>query len=143
MKDIKAYCAGAMSIFFRRGEYEKATRWRDYANNELKDAGISVFDPTVGSEKHYGYPQSHNGGVIFQNYAYLKKCDLVLLNLDEFDDSIGSVWEVSMAWAEKKPVIAFGECEKWKDRPHFKSLITIQLPTVEEAVEYIKDMYNQ
>lgn len=143
MSNPMVYAAGAMTPFYLTGEYELATKWRDYAKKSLIDVGIKLFDPTVNSTTHFQYPTNLNDGVIHQNYAYLHKCELVLVNLDRIEDSIGSVWELSVAWLEHKPVIAFGECERWNSRPHFGSLITVKLNTVEDACDYIKSMYNQ
>jgi nucleoside 2-deoxyribosyltransferase len=136
------YECGSMTAFYNAGRYEEATNWRKYVKDFFKETNINVFDPTDNSELHFTYPPDLHNGVIFQNYAYLKKCNIVLVNLDLFEDSIGSIWEVSMAWIEHKPVIAFGN-SKWEDRPHFKSLITVQLDTVENACEYILAMYRQ
>jgi nucleoside 2-deoxyribosyltransferase len=132
-----------MSSFYQANRYEEATKWREYSKQRLNDIGIKIFDPTDKSLTHFTYPESTHNGIILQNYIYLKKCDAVLVSLEMFEDSVGSIWEVSMAWAEHKPVIAFGNCEKWKDRPHFKSLITVQFDTVKEACEYILSMYSQ
>lgn len=139
---ITCYLAGSMSDFYFSGEYDKATKWRDYAKGKLRDIGIKVFDPTENSEKHFKYPVETEGGIILQNYTYLSNCDLVLLNLDKFENSIGSIWEVSVAWQNKLPVIAFGKCKKWQDRPHFKSLIDVRFETVEDACDYICSMYG-
>lgn len=132
-----------MSYFYSIGEYSRATDWREYVYDTLHEAEIRVFDPTENSTEHYKFPKEYNGGVIYQNYTYLRNCDILLVNLDMIEDSIGSVWEMSIAWAEHKPVIAFGECEKWRDRPHFQSLITVKTDTVEEACDYIISMYSQ
>lgn len=140
---MTAYLAGSMTYYMREGRYNEATDWRVKATEILTDAGITIFDPTINSKTHYAYPPEYDGGVILQNHTYLKKCDFVLLNLEAFEDSIGSVWEVSMVWAEHKPVIAFGRCVKWEKRPHFKALMTIILDNVEDACDYILSMYDQ
>jgi nucleoside 2-deoxyribosyltransferase len=134
---------GAMTAFYDNGRYEDATKWREYVRNYFNETTIKTFDPTHNSLIHFTYPQEYYNGIILQNYAYLKQCEIIIVNLDLFDDSIGSVWEVSTAWMEHKPVIAFGKCPKWENRPHFKSLITVCLDNVEEACEYILSMYGQ
>ena len=143
MKKINIYLTGAMSAYYYAGEYEKAKQWRDYAKQKLRDCDFGVFDPTDNSEIHFKYPTYLNSGVIFQNYTYLKNCDILLVNLDKIEDSIGSIWEISMAWAEHKPIVAFGRCDKWKERPHFQSMISVILDNVETACDYILTMYNQ
>lgn len=139
---MTTYLGGSMSGFFG-DNYTKATEWRRYAKEKLQDCGEQVFDPTINSEEHFSYPASLNEGVIVQNYAHLKKCDLLLVNLENIEDSIGTIWELSVAWLEHKPVIAFGKCEKWKDRPHFQSLVPVIHKTVQDACDYILSMYSQ
>jgi nucleoside 2-deoxyribosyltransferase len=140
---MELYTIGAMTAFYNANRYEDATKWREYVKDFFKDTNIHVFDPTDNSKLHFTYPTDFHNGVILQNYAYLKKCDITLVNLDLFEDSIGSVWETSVAWMEHKPVVAFGKCKIWENRPHFKSLITVQLETVEDACEYILSMFRQ
>jgi nucleoside 2-deoxyribosyltransferase len=137
------YLAGAMSKYYEENRYDEATKWRKYVKDYFNESSITIFDPTDESEKHYKYPPEFYNGVILQNYAYLKLCDFILVNLEYFEDSVGTIWECSIAWAEHKPIIAFGKCNKWKDRPHMRSLITVQLDTVEDASEYILSMYRQ
>lgn len=143
MNNIKTYLAGCMLKHLLDGQYEKATEWRKYATEKLADAGIKVFDPTINSIEQFRFPKEYINGVILQNYTYLKKCDMLLLNLDSFEDSIGSIGEITLAWEHKKPVIAFGKCLKWTNSPHFQSMITLTLPDVESACDYIILMYNQ
>jgi nucleoside 2-deoxyribosyltransferase len=137
------YECGAMSAFYEQDRYEEATKWRNYVKDFFKETNIQVFDPTDNSELHFNYSADLHDGVIFQNYAYLKKCDIVLVNLDLFEDSIGSIWEVSTAFNDHKHIICFGRCNKWKSRPHFKSMFKTRLDTVEDACEYILSMYRQ
>lgn len=137
------YECGAMTAFYEIGEYEKATQWRKYVKEFFTETNIKTFDPTDNSETHFNYPVDYSGGIIYQNYLYLRQCDIVLVNLELFEESIGSIWEVSTAWLQHKPIVAFGKCKKWKDRPHLKSLVTVQLNTVEDACEYILSMYRQ
>src|SRR5574344_1029357 len=140
---MNLYTIGAMTAFYNQGRYEDATKWRKYVKDYFRETNIKVFDPTDNSELHFAYPTNYSDGVIYQNYAYHKKSDIFLTNLDLFEDSIGSIWETSCAWIDHKPVIAFGNCKQWETRPHFRSLITTQLETVEDACEYILSMYRQ
>jgi len=140
---LTVYECGAMTAFYEANRYEDATKWREYVKGYFKETNILIFDPTYNSLTHFTYPTEYYNGVILQNYTYLKDCEIVLVNLDMFEDSIGSIWELSTAWLEHKPVIAFGECSKWNDRPHFKSLITVKLNNIEDACEYILAVYGQ
>ena len=131
-----------MSAHYQENNYENATEWRDFAKTELEACGLKVFNPTENSKEHYLYPPELNCGVITQNYTFIKRCDVLLVNLDRIEDSIGSIWELSMAWIEHKPVVAFGSCPKWEKRPHFQSLVPIIFDTASEACEYISSMFS-
>lgn len=140
---ILTYLTGNMSSFYEQGRYAEATEWRKVAQEILKQCNIKVFDPTKNSNEHYNHPTHYSDGIILQNYTYLKKSDVLLVNLDLFEESLGSVWEVSIAWERHIPVIAFGRCDKWISRPHFKNLFTVDCRDVEEACEYIGSMYAE
>lgn len=143
MSKIKVYFAGNMSDFYFENEYHKATEWRDYCKKRFDDCNIEYFDPTINSLEHFKTPPEFYETVIFQNRTYLMKCDILLLNLERFEDSIGSVAEVTLSWEHKKPIIAFGICPKWKWRPHFRSMIPVILPDKESACDYLISMFNQ
>lgn len=140
---MNLYTVGAMTAFYNTNRYEDATKWRTYVKDFFKETNIHVFDPTDNSELHFTYPTDLHDGVIFQNLAYLKKCEIVLVNLDLFEDSIGSIWEASTAYNEHKHIICFGKCNIWKSRPHFKSMFKTRFETVEDSCEYILAMYRQ
>lgn len=132
------YLAGCISYFYNTNQPQRATVWRDKAVNFLNDINIKCFNPCEESERCWTYPQ---GGVLKQNYFYLKNSDIILLNLDMIEDSIGTIWEVSTAWNEHKVVIAFGKTH-WLDRPHMQTLIDVHFNALDEALEYIADMYD-
>lgn len=139
MKPFKKsiYLAGAISYFYNINQKERATAWRTKAVEYFKPYDIKCFNPCDEPSECWQYPQS---GLIKQNYFYLKNCDIVLVNLDMINDSIGTVWELSMAWRDHKPIIAFGKTP-WLDRPHMLSLMDIRLDTLDEALDYISNMY--
>lgn len=133
----KVYLAGAISYFYKTNQQERATIWREKAEKFLNDYDIKCFNPCKEPKECWSYPQN---GLIKQNYFYLKNCDIILVNLDMINDSVGTIWELSIAWNEHKPVIAFGKTP-WIERPHMKSLIDVRFNKLEEALNYISDMY--
>ena len=139
MKPFKKsiYLAGAISYFYNIDQKERATAWRTKAVHYFEPYNIKCFNPCDEPIECWQYPQS---GLIKQNYFYLKNYDIVLVNLDMINDSIGTVWELSMAWRDHKPIIAFGKTP-WLDRPHMLSLMDIRLDTLDEALDYISNMY--
>lgn len=132
------YLAGAISYFYNIKSPRRATVWREQAEEYLNDYNIKCFNPCKESQSCWEYPQT---GLIKQNYFYLKNCDIILVNLDMINDSVGTVWELSMAWRDHKPIVAFGTTH-WLNRPHMQSLIDVRFDTVDEALDYIVDMYE-
>ena len=132
------YLAGAISYFLNTKQPRRAIVWREKATETLGQFDIKCFDPCKESPSCWNYPQD---GLIKQNYFYLNNCDIVLVNLDMINDSIGTVWELSMAWKEQKQVVAFGKTP-WLERPHMRSLIDVKFDTLDEALSYIADMYE-
>ena len=132
------YLAGAISYFYNTKQKERATKWRTKAKECLGQFNMKCFNPCDEPSDCWQYPQ---GGLIKQNYFYLKNCDIILLNLDMINDSIGTIWELSMAWREHKPIVAFGKTP-WLERPHMQSLIDVKFNTLDEALDYIVDMYG-
>ena len=140
MKPFKksVYLAGAISYFYNINEHKRATVWREKATETLGQFDIKCFDPCKESDACWNYPQD---GLIKQNYFYIKNCDIILVNLDMINDSVGTVWELSMAWKDHKQVVAFGKTH-WLERPHMRSLIDVRFDTLDEALSYITDMYE-
>ena len=131
------YLAGAISYFRDIGRPEKAESWRKQAQEVLDYYDIKCFNPCNESHSCWDYPQN---GLIKQNYYYLNHCDIILVNLEMVSDSPGTLWELSMAWRDHKPVIAFGTTS-WLKRPHMNSLIDMKFDTLSEALDYITAMY--
>lgn len=140
MKPFKksVYLAGAISYFYNIDQPKRATVWREKATECLGQFDIKCFDPCKENPNCWNYPQD---GLIKQNYFYLKNCDIILVNLDMINDSIGTAWELSMAWRDHKPVVAFGQTH-WLDRPHMRSLIDVHFEKLDKALSYITDMYE-
>jgi nucleoside 2-deoxyribosyltransferase len=140
MKPFKKsiYLAGAISYFYNINQNFRATEWRDKAEKHFEQFDIKCFDPCKESSRCWEYPQE---GLIKQNYFYLQNCDIVLVNLDMINDSVGTIWELSMAWKEHKPVVAFGKTP-WLKRPHMRSLFNVRFETLDEALDYITDMFE-
>lgn len=132
------YLAGTISYFYKTERHDRATAWRKRAKEYLGQFDIRCFNPCEEPADCWRYPQ---GGLIHQNYFYLNNCDIVLVNLDMINDSIGTAWELSMAWRDHKTVVAFGKTP-WLDRPHMQSLINVHFDALDEALEYISDMYG-
>lgn len=101
--------------------------------------GIKVFNPTIS----FDFNDYMWGGEPFvdQNTYYLKTCDVILANLEDLDKSYGTIYELITAYHLRKPVVTFGECPI--NHPHIKATLGTNLKNVEEAIDFILDVYGQ
>lgn len=136
------YSAGAISHYARQGNdvfEEKAIKWRIELKDKLSELGIKVFDPTLNFDSNLSY---NDKSIVFQNRYYLDKSDILIVNLAELDESPGTIWEIYRAVFKDKIILAFG-WNDWYQSPHIKSSITERFDTLDEVVEYIKNLYSQ
>jgi nucleoside 2-deoxyribosyltransferase len=132
------YLAGAMSIYHKNNEIQKATKWREIATHLLKDNELEIFNPMCNFYKNTEY---NSRGVLYQNLLYLNKADIILVNLDCIDSSPGTLYEIFLGHYLNKPVIAFGKSELI-NQPHVRESVTINFDFLDEACDYIKSMYH-
>lgn len=134
------YLGGTMSEFERQGCFDKATSWRIYVTRLLNDIKIATFNPCIGYELNKTYDPK---GVVNQNLCYLKKADIMLINLKEIDKSYGSCFELFFCYLNHIPVIAFGDNYLYGTQPHISIGIELRFLELDDAVDYIKSMYCQ
>lgn len=71
----------------------------------------------------------------------VRKCDVLLINLDQSDKSCGTCMEIEHAFCHNIPIIAFGsEPKTWYSWAETRS--TVIFDTLEEAIEYIYMSYT-
>lgn len=138
---MNIYCAGAMTTYYNRNMPELAENWRLKVSDTFYNSnGIKVFNPCINYEINKTF---NTKGVVYQNIHYLNKCDIMILNLDELNQSQGTLFEVYYFFLHHKPIIAF---DKYKNQiynqPHIHESITIKFDTLDEVLKYIKSMYH-
>lgn len=136
------YLAGAMSYYDNIHKFELATDWRNEAVNKLKVCGYDdkdIFNPCI----RYIYNKEYEpNGVVYQNLVYLKKANVIILNLNDIDKSYGTLFEIYYAFLNHIPVIAFGENVLYNNQPHVRASITMKFKTINDVVAYITSMYS-
>lgn len=133
------YLAGCMSYYYENSEPQKAEHWRDIAKERLKDIEISTFDPTL----YYTTNSSYDSDLMVQqNEYYLKKADIILVNLDDLDKSYGTIYELVYAHALGKPILAFGNTTIY-GHSHLKHMIRNCFVSLGEVLEFINTVYCQ
>lgn len=129
---IKVFLSGAIKHVNDYGE-----SWRYTAEETLKDNSIKVFSPN----KFYNYNDKSSFTIkecrkLFFNQ--LRKSDIVLVNLNYSDSSVGTGMEISLANELKIPVVGFGNIETYD---WIVDCCDVILNSLEEALDYIKSMY--
>lgn len=141
----KIYLSGAIGCYEKSGsDYHKV--WR----KDVIDAffGVSIddcFDPT----KFYSYNDSSytEKEVMRYDLKQLKNSDIVLVNLDSIDMSIGTAQEIFYAYLLNIPIIGFIEDEEstyihpWLKEEVDK--IFVGENSKDEAIDYIKTYYGE
>lgn len=134
------YLAGAMSEHDRLGYFKEAIEWREQATTEFEGTHLKVFNPCINYDVNKKF---NTKGVVTQNLTYLKKSDIVLLNLDKLECSPGSLYELFWAYFKHIPVIAFNNNYLYGVQSHITESISIRFDKLDEALDYIWNMYSQ
>lgn len=97
---MNIYLSGAMTAFYKDGEFEKAVLWRMGLVESLKmtDAYFHIFDPTLNAEEMFHLPDENNQLFIDQNIAYLKKTNVCVANFERILESPGTIFELSYCY---------------------------------------------
>ena len=132
---FKIYLAGACKCFPDGGK-----EWRKIAEKELKSYGIrpvTVFNPT----KYFDY-ETHKHKTQRQIKSYymsqLVTSDLVLVNLNSSDKSIGTAQEIQFAGDHNIPIVGFGVMDIY---PWIYEDCQVVFDGLKEACEYIEGYY--
>ena len=139
MKALNIYLAGRC-----KGLPDGGSSWRETAQKILNLAAettgskVNVFDPT----KFFDY-QSVTGKSQHQVKAYymskLRKCDVVLVNCNGSDASIGTAQEIQYAVDHEIPVIGFGTEGLYPWITEVDCQVVFN--SLHEAADYIRDYY--
>lgn len=146
---LKLYLSGAISCHYNNNEYHKATEWRIKLIQKLLDriadkcsGYYDWFDPTLNFEDNIKTANART--VVHQNNYYLDRCDILIVNLEDLDKSLGTMYELFYYGIHDKPVIAFGEdTGNLLNSPHVSECITVKLNNIDEVVEYLDNYYYQ
>lgn len=133
MKKFEIYLAGGC-----KHEEDEGMGWRDLVTQQYDDIyGIKIINPL----KYFSYStKRHQSDRHVKQYYFsrIKKCDCVLVNLNNSEKSCGTCQEVQYAVDNDIPVIGFG-----KDNVYSWLLIDCQcvFDSAEEAMDYIIKYY--
>ena len=139
MKPLKIYLAGQC-----KGLSDEGRGWRKQISEQLETvanwsgAEVEIFNPT----KYFSYEEKrHKTQAQIKRYylSQIKKCDVVLLNCEGTDVSIGTAQEVQYAVDHDIPVIGFGSNNVYPWITEVDCQVAFE--SMHEAVDYIRDFY--
>lgn len=128
--------------------YEQMNGWRMDAYNKLtKNAEYSLKNVyIVNPVLYYNFEEK-----LYQTQMEVEEFDLkhvitsdiVIVNLDGLNDSIGTIIEIHNAhYHHKIPVLAFGDKKIYEDlHPWIKNDITRVEENIDNVIEYINNFY--
>ena len=126
------YLAGKMTGL----TIQEMTKWRIAATALLSD-DFHTYNPAATPLSN----RLTDREIVDSNKFQIRNSDVVLVELDHEDVSIGTIGEIVFARENGKPVIAWGSAKKVIEHPWVKEHITIHFPGLIEAVDYIKRNY--
>ena len=142
-KRLKIYEAGAMANL----SFEEMNRWREKLKRLLEhystyySVNLTVINPVDYfnfKDKRYQTEKE----VMQYDLNHVKSSDIVIVNLNKLNTSIGSCIELYVAYKRGIPVIALGTKDMYKClHPWIKEYITRVEETDEQIAEYIRDFY--
>lgn len=136
---LKIYLAGRC-----KGLDDEGRAWREDIVKQLEAVAdwngktVNVFDPT----KYFSYSEKKHKTQkqIYEFYMHkLSKCDLVIVNANGSEFSIGTAMECQAARDHKIPVIAFGNQDTYPWITEVVAQVTFE--SMHEAVDFIRDYY--
>lgn len=113
-KKLKIYLSGKMGGL----TFEEYTEWRDKIALLLAKFGekVEIFDPS----RHYNYEiNAHytEKEVMRYELRHVESSDLVILNLENADTSVGTIFEIAYAFKNNIPILGLCNLEKFTANP--------------------------
>lgn len=105
--------------------------------SEAKDVTIKVINPTRYFDRDGGNAITNKQ--VKQFYlSRIRKCDLILVNLEHTNTSIGTAQELQFAVDNHIPIIGFNDYDSYEWLPEDCDVI---FKGINEAIDYINDFY--
>ena len=143
MRELVIYEAGAMSGL----TFVQMNTWREYFKTAITQVAenIGVKICVVNPVDFYNFEfKKHQNELEIMKFdlSKVKKSDLVVVNLEGLNTSIGTIIECYEAYKRDIPVLAFGSDEDYeKLHPWVQCCITRHDKNYRECINYISDFY--
>lgn len=141
MKELKIYLAGAC-----KGLPDLGVTWRSAALKEfilaekyLDDIRFKLYDPTQYFPRSAENSVSGKQTKTFYTKYLISNCDLILVNLNDTENSVGTGQELQYAVDREIPIIGFGKRNVYEWLPDDCDVV---FETLNEAIDYIVNYYD-
>lgn len=137
--DLTVYLAGKC-----RGLSDEGTQWRNEIAVKLQtvaewiNSDIRVIDPT----KYFSYSENkHKSNKQVKEFFLdkISQCDLVIVNLDDSDSSVGTAQECQFAVDNRIPIVGFGTKNMYEWIAEVDCQVVFD--SMHEVVDYVRDYY--
>lgn len=143
MNELTIYLAGAMSGL----TMEEMNKWRFdtksllIQTSKLSTTKVNVINPVTYFNFENNIHQTEMEVMKF-DLAKVKLSDIVIVNMDKLNTSIGTSIECYEAWKSGIPVLAFGGDVLYENlHPWIKNCITRYDGDYDDTVAYINNLY--
>lgn len=141
------YLAGAMSCHFNTDQHDYPKKWREDAKKYVKQLydEITLISPTDFYEIGKNYHKKESETMRF-DLRMVREADIVLVNLRNLHNSLGTSDEILYAFISGKPVIGFIDDESEIKNIHPWKIEQIDRiesgkSAMERAIDYIYRYY--
>lgn len=104
------YLSGAMEFYYENGEKTKAEKWREEAEVFFYNNGFVCSNPCAFGVDQCDDKNDHE--IMRFDLRKVRESDIILVNLKDIRNSIGTSDEILYGFISQKPVIGFIESEK-------------------------------
>ena len=117
---------------------EERDSWRNYIEESLIDGDIKVFNPN----KKFSYDKNDPGNsklVMDYFLQFVDRSDVVVVNLNNSDLSVGTGMEVMRAVDKGKFIIGFGDTNVYD---YIRDCCSVVFADIDEVVDFVKSYFT-
>lgn len=141
MKELKIYLAGACKDLSDGGIGWRNETVKNFiaAEKYLDDIRYKIYDPTEYFPRDGSYNKSNKQVKAFYMKHLISNCDLILVNLNNTENSVGTGQELQYAVDKEIPIIGFGKQNVYEWLPDDCDVV---FETSNEAIDYIVNFFD-
>lgn len=135
-KEIEVYLAGSC----KNVSVEERNKWRDFLVETLENRSnhLIAFNPNG----HFAYEKNNpnNEKLVMDFFLHrLSNCEIVVVNLNNSDKSVGTGIEFGMALAQNKFIIGFGDTNVYE---YMREKCSVVFSDVDEVAVFLLEHWG-